>query len=178
MTLTQLDPTALILRLGFFAGAWLIIAGIDPASWLIGLPAVLAASLLNWHLKPAGARAPRLGPALIFIPFFLGSSLKGGADVAWRVLRPRMRIAPGLHRYRLRLQEPSARVLLLNTLSLLPGTLSADLRDDTLTIHALDASDPSMLATEIARLERRIGGLFGEPWAQPSLEPADETPQR
>lgn len=162
MKLWQGIQAALALRLGLFTGAWVVVAGIDPSSWLIGIPAVIAASLASWHLRPQGATHPRLVPALAFIPFFLWSSLKGGVDVAWRVLRPRMRIAPGLHPYRLRLIHPSARVLLLDTISLLPGTLSADLEGDTLILHALDASDPEALESEIAQLERRIGALFGE----------------
>ncbi|QIK37350.1 Na+/H+ antiporter subunit E [Caldichromatium japonicum] len=160
------SPAALTLRLGLFAGVWVVIAGTDPASWLIGISAVIAASLASWRLRPEGAGQPHLGPALAFIPFFFWSSLKGGVDVAWRVLQPQMRIAPGLHPYRLRLINPSERVLLLASISLLPGTLSADLEGDTLILHALDASDPNALEFEIAHLERRIGSLFGEPWAK------------
>ena len=164
---------AILPRLVLFAGAWLVIAGTDPTSWIIGAPAVIAATWASLRLSRRAGGSPRLLAALAFAPFFLWHSLKGGLDVAWRVMRPRMRIAPGIHTYRLRLASASARVVLLDTLSLLPGTLSADLRGDLLTVHALDAADGAALDADIAGLERRIGALFGEP-----LAPIDAAPER
>ena len=182
MTRSKPTPGAALLRLALFSAIWLVIAGTDPTSWVIGAPAVLAATWASLRLRQRDGRAPRVFAALLFVPYFLVESLKGGLDVAWRVMRPRMRIAPGVHTYRLGLANASARVVMLDTLSLLPGTLSADLRGDLLTIHALDASDGAALDADIARLERRIGTLFGETLApveppQPSAEsPSHVTP--
>jgi multicomponent Na+:H+ antiporter subunit E len=162
MTQSNSTPGAILWRLVLFASAWLVIAGTDPSSWIIGAPAVLAAIWASLRLRQKDGAAPRVLAALVFAPFFLWQSLKGGLDVAWRVMRPRMHIAPGVHSYRLRLTSASARVVLLDTLSLLPGTLSADLRGDLLTVHALDAADGAALDADIARLERRVGTLFGE----------------
>jgi multicomponent Na+:H+ antiporter subunit E len=170
MTRSKSTLGAILRRLVLFAGAWLVIAGTDPASWIIGTPAVIAATWASLRLSRRAGGSPRLLAALAFVPFFLWQSLKGGLDVAWRVMRPRMRIAPGIHTYPLRLANASARVVLLNTLSLLPGTLSADLRGDLLTVHALDASDGALLDADIARLERRIGMLFGERLASVTIE--------
>ncbi|QGU33976.1 cation transporter [Thermochromatium tepidum ATCC 43061] len=164
LDVTRSKPTvgAVLLRLGLFAATWLVTAGTDPTSWLIGAPAVIAATWSSLHLSRRAGGSPRPLAALAFVPFFLWQSLRGAFDVAWRVMWPRMHIAPGLHSYRLRLANASARVLLLDTLSLLPGTLSADLRGDILTVHALDASDGALLDADIAQLEQRIGALFGE----------------
>ncbi|BCU06975.1 Na+/H+ antiporter subunit E [Allochromatium tepidum] len=170
--MTRSKPTlgAGLRRLVLFAGAWLVIAGTDPTSWIIGVPAVIAATWASLHLSRRAGGSPRLLAALAFVPFFLWQSLKGAFDVAWRVMRPRMHIAPGIHTYPLRLTNASARVVLLDTLSLLPGTLSADLRGDVLTVHALDAADGALLDADIARLERRIGALFGERRASVTIE--------
>lgn len=176
MTRPKSTLGAILLRLVLFAGAWLAIAGTDPSSWIIGAPAVIAATWASLRLSRRDGGSPRLLAALIFVPFFLWQSLKGGLDVAWRVMRPLMRIAPGIHRYRLRLSNATARVVLLDTLSLLPGTLSADLRGDLLTVHALDASDGAALDADIAQLERRIGALFGERLALATIESEPEWP--
>jgi len=94
-----------------------------------------------------------------FIVFFLRESVRGGFDVARRTLAPRLRIQPGFKNYRIRLNEPLARVLLINCISLLPGTLAARLDGDRVELHLLDAGvDPE---PELLRLEQAIARLFG-----------------
>ena len=75
-------------------------------------------------------------------------------------MHPRLPINPDVMHYRLRLDDSLARVLMANTVTLLPGTLSADLQDDVLEVHVLNATDAvtDMLAT----LEQRIARLFGQ----------------
>jgi multicomponent Na+:H+ antiporter subunit E len=139
-----------------------VIAGDDPSSWIIGVPTIVLAIWVSLKLRGnvEGASALRFRGWLRFIPFFLIESFRGGLDVASRVLRPRVDISPGFQSYRPRLANPAARVLFLDSISLLPGTLSADLRDGVITVHALDARVD--LAPELARLERAVGRLFGE----------------
>jgi len=158
----RLRPLARILM---FALLWLILAGTDPTSWIIGVPAVMLAAVYARRLAgapPADLSAPGI---VRFVPYFLWQSLLGGLDVARRVLRPRLRIAPGFHRYPLRLTNPAARVFFLDSVTLLPGTLSADMREGVIELHALDAAaDP---APALADLERRVGLLFGEHLERP-----------
>ncbi|NEV64380.1 Na+/H+ antiporter subunit E [Thiorhodococcus minor] len=147
-------------RLLGFSGLWLILAGWDPASWIIGLPSVLLAAWLYGRLARQ-ARLPSARLTLGFLSFFLIESVHAGTDVARRILRPRMRISPGLQTYRMRLANPTARVVFLDSISLLPGTLSADfVNREEIQVHALDATVD--LAPELDDLERRVGRLFGE----------------
>ncbi|MFD2110546.1 Na+/H+ antiporter subunit E [Thiorhodococcus fuscus] len=147
------------IRFFVFFGFWTILAGWDPSSWVIGLPAVLFASWVYGRLARDSAR-PGIGQILAFLPFFLRESFRGGADVARRILRPRMRIAPGFQTYRMRLSQPAARVLFLDCISLLPGSLSADRHQDVIQVHLLDASLD--VTPELADLERRVAAIFGE----------------
>ncbi len=101
---------------------------------------------------------------LRFVPYFLIESVRGGVDVASRVMRPRLRIAPGISTYDLRLTSVNARVFFLDSVSLLPGTLSADLRGARLYVHALDINDD--IDAALRRLEAQIADLFGEPLEQ------------
>jgi multicomponent Na+:H+ antiporter subunit E len=152
-----------------FVGIWILLVGTDPLAWIVGAPAVVAATIMHARLRAAPAttdviadRSALSPSALIgFIPFFLWESLRGGLDVAARVLVPRMRVHPGLHLYSTRLHGSAARVVFVNCISLLPGTLSADLRGSQLTIHALDVTLP--LDADLHRLEERVARLFGEP---------------
>jgi len=147
-----------------FVALWLVIAGSDPGSWIIGIPTVLFATWASLRLNPqttaAGRSGMRLFGILRFAPYFVFQSICGGLDVAQRVFRPTLRIYPGFQSYRPRLNDPIARVVFLDSISLLPGTLSADMRDGLIQIHALDARGD--LQPELARLEAAVAMLFGE----------------
>ena len=151
---------SVITRLGLFLLVWLSLAGADPSSWIIGAPAVTLATLVALRLATQTSDQSRLLGFIRFVPFFLVESIRGGVDVASRVMRPRLRIAPGVRTYTLRLSGPNARVFFLDTVSLLPGTLSADMRDGQLFVHALDVHDD--INASLRRLEHRIADLFGE----------------
>jgi multicomponent Na+:H+ antiporter subunit E len=144
-----------------FGAVWAVFAGPYPVSWIIGVPAVLASAWVSTRLSEPGPRGLSLWGLVRFLPFFVWESLKGGIDVALRVMRPRMDIDPGYRSYRIGLVQPAARVLFLDGVSLLPGTLSADIEGDMLIVHALDQSTDH--APELRRLERRVAALFGDP---------------
>jgi multicomponent Na+:H+ antiporter subunit E len=153
-------------RVALFTALWLALAGADASSWIIGIPAVALATLAALRLAGPRVNGPGLLGMLRFVPYFLVESVRGGVDVASRVMRPRLRIAPGVSTYDLRLTTINARVFFLDTISLLPGTLSADLRGTRLYVHALDVNDDIDLA--LRRLEAHIADLFGETLEQTS----------
>lgn len=145
-----------------FAGLWLTLAGpTDPGSWVIGVPAVIAAVWARQRLVRVAGRGPSLLGAARLLPVFVIESFKGGIDVARRVLGPRLDVEPGLASYRLGLAVGPARVFFVDLVSLLPGTLSADLDGDRLVVHLLDRRVDA--APELARLERHVARLFREP---------------
>jgi len=63
--------------------------------------------------------------------------------------------------YSLKLPIGPARIFFSNTVSLLPGTLSADLEEDRLTVHILD--ERLSLLESLQLLESLVAGLFGLP---------------
>lgn len=141
------------------AGLWWLIVQGRADAWLVGLPAVALASLASVRL--GGHPLPRVSPGglLAFLALFLKESVRGGVDVARRTLGPELRIAPGFRRYRLHISHPAARVLLINCISLLPGTLAADLDGDHAELHLLDTGvdqDP-----ELRQLEQAVARMFG-----------------
>ncbi|MEJ2602981.1 MAG: Na+/H+ antiporter subunit E, partial [Gammaproteobacteria bacterium] len=96
---------------------------------------------------------------LLFLPWFIHQSLAGAVDVAIRALRPAMPLAPGVIHYDLRLPAGASRVAVANVISMLPGTLSADLDGEHLVVHALDSDQD--LEAMVRDLEPRIAGVFG-----------------
>jgi multicomponent Na+:H+ antiporter subunit E len=108
-----------------------------------------------------GAAAPRLRWLAIprFAAFFLGQSLLAGVDVARRTLSPSLPLDPAMRDVHLQLPPGPARVLLVATLSLLPGSLGVDLHDQQLTLHVLDQRTD--IEREVREAERQVGALFG-----------------
>jgi multicomponent Na+:H+ antiporter subunit E len=69
-----------------------------------------------------------------------------------------MPITPELIEYPLRLPPGLQRVILVNTVSLLPGTLSAELGGQVLKVHVLDSLGDFLV--ELQALEQRVGCMF------------------
>lgn len=148
-----------MVRAALLALLWWVLTEGDPAGWWFGTPVVALATLASLALLPPAASRWRWRGALRFIAFFLWQSWRGGVDVAWRALDPRLPLDPQVLQYPLRLPAGLVRVLLVNTVSLLPGTLSADLRGDSLRVHAL-AGGPQVWQS-LQRVEVAVAGLFG-----------------
>lgn len=147
-----------VTRILLFAGLWVVLAGIDPGAWLIGVPAVAAATWASLRLEPRPGYRVSPSGALRFGRMFLQESVSGGVDVARRTLGRRLDIQPDFVTYRNRLPAGRPRLLFVNCVSLLPGTLAADLRDDDLVIHLIDSRVDAR--QELARLEDAVAGLF------------------
>lgn len=140
-----------------FAVIWWILTDGAILSWWIGVPAVLLAVIASAGLLPS---VPFVWHELLrFAPFFLLRSLLGGADVAWRALHPRMPISPALIEYPLRLPAGLPRVFMANTVSLLPGTLSAALDLSVLKVHVLDRRKDVL--SELEAVEQGVARMFG-----------------
>lgn len=152
-------------RLLLLAALWWLIAQGSRDAWLIGVPAVAAALLISVRLGASPIAGISTRGAAAFLVLFLRESISGGVDVARRTLMPRLRIQPGFREYRIQLGEQRARILLVNCISLLPGTLAAQLDGDRLELHLLDSTaNPE---PELLRLEGAIARLFRLPLEKP-----------
>lgn len=139
---------------------WWILAEGDGALWGLGALVVAAALAASLRLAPP-TRSWRIAPlALVrFVAYFIVQSVQAGAQVALLALRPRLRLAPGWVDVSLELPPGLPRVVLMNTLSLMPGTVSVRCSGNELRIHVLDRHLP--VAADVARTEALIAQLFG-----------------
>lgn len=140
---------------------WVVISRADPASWIVALPSIAFAVIVIDRLHVRGKQGIRAAMLPGFIAWFLWNSFRGGVDVTLRALKPRLSLQPGFLYYPLRLPHGHARLFLVNVVSLLPGTLSADIEGDELVLHCLDTGADIIVETGYA--ERRVAGLFGIP---------------
>ncbi len=140
---------------------WLVLAENQLSSWVIGIPFIALALLIVPPTSDQPFSFSLRGKGLLqFLRLFAIESIRGGIDVSRRVLVAEPAISPGFFDYPLRLQGSVARKLFIASISLLPGTLTADWVENTARIHTLDDSSQSVEAIQI--LEQHIAALFGE----------------
>lgn len=141
---------------------WVVAEGGVLHQPMIGLAVIGVALATSIALVPAGSSRWTLRPAglLRFVPFFLRHSLFAGTDVAIRALEPRRtpRLEPALIGFRTRLPAGAPRTFFAAVVSLFPGSLTARLDGDALTVHVLDGQAPT--AETLAVLEDRVEALF------------------
>jgi len=153
----KISGSTIASRMVLFLLIWWILTDGAAPSWWIGVPAVLLAVAISIAQVPP---SPWVWSELLrFVPFFLLRSLLGGADVAWRAFHPGMPIAPDLCVYPMRLPPGLPQVFMVNTVSLLPGTLSVALDRSILKVHVLN-SRKDFLA-EIEAVEHSVARIFG-----------------
>ena len=111
---------------------------LEPEEIVLGLAAGLVISAatggaltgdLTRLLKPA-----RLFAAIEYVFFFMGQMIRANVDIFLRVFRPVIPVKPGIVRARLKLRSPRAKAILANSITLTPGTLTIDLRDESIFV--------------------------------------------
>ena len=144
------------LRLSLFLIIWIVLTNGDVSSLWIGLPATVLAVVTSIKLIPP--LKWNFNAFLKFIPFFFKHSLIGGFDVMWRVFHPTLPINPDIVRYRLRIAEGFAQDIMVDAISLLPGTLSVEVEDNVLIIHALNVEND--IQREVSLIESHLSEIF------------------
>jgi len=158
---------SIFFRFLLFSVVWSILTGSEIESWIIGFPAIVCAVFLSIKLSPSSHVSLSVVGTCSFIPFFIRQSTLSGIDVMRRALSRQLAVNPGLVSYTTFLPEGSARIFFVNTISLLPGTLSADLQGNRVTVHTIDKN--LSIWANMQNLELRIAILW-------KVEPHREKP--
>lgn len=137
---------------------WCLTSG-DTSSWLVGIPVIVLAALLQSRLMPQQKYRYSVRGILRYLPYFARHALTGGLDVAYRAFAPRLPVDPGFVNYTLRLPQGPWRVFFVNSISLLPGTLSCQLGEDRVEVHVLSQSASTL--DELKTLEEKVAEVFG-----------------
>jgi multicomponent Na+:H+ antiporter subunit E len=105
-----------------------------------------------------GFRFSLLAPLyiLIYLGHFFVALVRANLDLAGRVLAPSLPINPALIEIRTELKSPLGKLLLANTITLTPGTLTVDVIDDRLLVHWVYCPP----GTDLQRATDMIAGSF------------------
>ncbi len=98
---------------------------------------------------------------LYFIQYFfvfLLALIKSNFDIARRVVSPDLPINPGIVKFKTKLTNGFARMVLANSITLTPGTLTIDVINNNFYIHWIDvkSDDPDIVYKEIAEPFEKI----------------------
>ena len=98
-------------------------------------------------------------PRLVGYSFYLLKEIVKANLCTLRRIYSRRGVEPAIVSFRTALKQEWAQVLLANSITLTPGTITLLLKDGELTVHCLDKSDADGL--EGSDMERRIGKMEG-----------------
>lgn len=102
--------------------------------------------------------------AAAYLIYFLWAVVKSNIDVAFRVLSPRLPINPGIVRVKTRLKSSLGRMILANSITLTPGTITVDIKDDDLYIHWINIQSADIEESTkkiVSDFERRLEVILG-----------------
>jgi len=135
-----LSTTAVLLLL------WIILTqSIHPYELLLGFAASLIIGIatkgaftgnLLRVLKPS-----RLAALMKYTIYFTGRMIMANIDVLFRILRPVVPVNPGIVKASISLTSERARIIVANSITLTPGTLTMEMRGEMIFVHWISLPD-------------------------------------
>ena len=155
----SIQQTLILKTAGFFA-IWLLLSA-SFNLFHLGLGLVAAFAVAWFNTARSVSRFVMLRPRFSwYFPWLLGRILQSGFHLSVLILHPALPIDPKLVRFRTTLRDEAGIVLLGNSITLTPGTLTVDVDSQDLLVHAMD--DKSAHDVTSRRIERQIAGLFSD----------------
>ncbi|MGH1414054.1 MAG: Na+/H+ antiporter subunit E [Pelagimonas sp.] len=123
--------------------------------------------IITWGTSiwwPDTPKSFRLGKMVTYSFLVIWDIVVANVQVAWIVLTvPNSKLKPAWIAVPLELRQPEAITVLAGTITLTPGTVSADLSDEghSLLVHVLHTDDPDAVRDDIkTRYENRLVEIF------------------
>ena len=152
--------TTFILRFVVLAAGWMALVGGQQYGdrWFV-IVFLVATTLISIYTVPPGQWKLRPLGVVQFFPYFIIMALSGGWDVARRVFYRTIPIDPDF--ITIEHDGDSRKTLILAwVISLLPGTASSVITENTIVVHVLDKNLP--VTEEIQELQNRVNKMFAE----------------
>ncbi len=149
----------IVLRVFLATTLWYVMAEGRGDFWGLGVVAVILSVGVSLVLFPLSPVRFSLFGFVALLGLFIWESVRSAFQVSMFAFRGRRSLHPNLLLVKLNLPPGGARILLVNAVSLMPGTLGVHLDDDNLRLHVLD--DRLSIERDLRRLEAHIARLFG-----------------
>ncbi|MDM8558558.1 Na+/H+ antiporter subunit E [Candidatus Parabeggiatoa sp. HSG14] len=124
---------------------WLMLVGtLSFSEIFVGLMVALFTTWLSYDRLAflESIKLNRTTPLHIlrYLQVFVVALLRANIDMARRVLSPRLPINPALVEVQTQLKSPLGKLILANSITLTPGTLTVDVVGDRLQVHWVDST--------------------------------------
>ena len=142
----------------FFFIVWLVLSeNFDRFHMGLGLISAFSVAWLNTDRAPTRSPIPPLS-IIWYVPWLIVQVVKSGVHLSKIILDPALPIEPKLFRYRTELRESAGIVLLANSITLTPGTITLEVNEQELVIHAIDKHAAKDIINQ--QFEKRIAGMI------------------
>lgn len=143
---------------------WLLLSGyIQPLLLGFGAVSVIIVLFVLKRMDDIDQEKLETGTGLRlmrYLPWLTGQIISSSLQVTKLIWGSADKISPSLATIKADKIPPHRRALYANSITLTPGTLSVDLVDDEITVHALQES--SIEELEQGAMERKITQIWGE----------------
>jgi len=150
------------IRFCVFLALWLLLTKANLGALPFAMVLVPIATLVSLYLfKPNRTYYATLNVLFIpqFLVYFFKESILGGINTALLALNPKAVLQPTLIEMPVKLKNESSRVVFAQVVSLLPGTLSVNLENNTLLVHTLNQNKNATIKA-LTRCEYMMTRLF------------------
>ncbi len=145
---------------------WIAMAGVSLEELIAGAVIALVVSLVIKNLSvydySIGIILSVIKFIVLYLPLFLWKLIVANVSLAKIVLNPKLPINPGFVRIKTGLDSDVSKLILANSITLTPGTLSVDVEEDELLIHWVDVKGSTQddYFKEISKdFEKTLGGI-------------------
>ncbi|MDH5562168.1 MAG: Na+/H+ antiporter subunit E [Nitrospirota bacterium] len=140
-------------------GVWLVLSGrYDLFHLIIGFIVACGVAWLNTGYSHAAFQQFPWVRSVLYVPWLFLRIVQSSLHLTKLILTRSLPIHPKLISYRSHLQHQGAIVLLANSVTLTPGTITVELNGNHLLVHAIDEVAAEDLTS--GRMERKIAGVF------------------
>ncbi len=140
---------------------WLILSGnFQIANILVGMGVSFSVALLYTKLFPQ-TKFEMINPYWLFIYILVLAKnlIISNIQIAKRTLSRDMKLAPAIVAVKTELKSDWKKLLLANSITLTPGTLTLDIKDDMLYIHVIEFRDGDSKESITKEFERVIAKI-------------------
>ncbi len=133
---------------------------------IVGLLVSLTVAALTYRYLPNASmkyfHPRRMGYFIVYAVVFIWEMIKANVHMAKIVLSPKLPLKPGIVRISTDLESDFARLLLGNSITLTPGTMTMEVRGKDLYIHWVQVCDDLSQAGDIIKgaFEKWLKGVF------------------
>jgi multicomponent Na+:H+ antiporter subunit E len=143
---------------------WLLLSGyIQPLLLSFGAVSVILVLFVLKRMDEVDQERQEIGTGIRlirYLPWLIGQIISSSIHVTKLIWSSPKELSPSLAKINAENVPAKRRALYANSITLTPGTLSVDLVDGEVTVHALRKS--SIEALEKGIMEKKITGIWGE----------------